>query len=182
MHPVRTLAALAALCTLGACGTIHRPFAVDGKDAKSLALDARQRAIVSLERPDVAGTGRVRVVCAEPSPDALVSIAASGGLGVDVAGKGRVDGRGAISENALLTGRRTQTIQLLRDGLYRACEAFANGAISSDEYARILSRIDDLAVTLVAIDGLTAGPERRTDAKNTADVGADGAKCVLPGV
>jgi hypothetical protein len=171
---LRISTAVLAVGALGACGTIHKPFAVDGKDGRSLALDARQRAIVSVERRDDGGKGTARVICAEPSPDALVSIAASGGLDADIAGRGKAGARAALTESAMAMGRRTQTIQLLRDGLYRACEAYANGAISRDEYARILSRIDDLAVTLVAIDGLTAGPETRSDAKNEATAAADG--------
>jgi hypothetical protein len=175
MSSIRTLAMAVVALALGACSTIHKPFAVDGKDAKSLALDAKQRAIVSVERRDDGGAGTTRVFCAEPAPDALVSIAASGGFDLDVAGKGKAGTRGALTESAMLMARRTQTIQLLRDGLYRACEAYANGAISRDEYARILSRIDDLAVTLVAIDGLTSGPETRSDAKHEAAAAADGA-------
>lgn len=174
MSSIRIVAVVLAVLALGACSTIHKPFVIDGKDAKSLALDAKQRAIVSVERRDDGGSSATRVFCAEPAPDALVSLAASGGLDLDVAGKGKVGSRGSLTESALLMARRTQTIQLLRDGLYRACEAYANGAISRDEYARILSRIDDLAVTLVAIDGLTAGPETRNDAKNEASAAADG--------
>jgi hypothetical protein len=46
-------------------------------------------------------------------------------------------------------GERLATIQLLRDGLYRACEGFANGAISDTTYAVILSRYDDTMITML---------------------------------
>jgi len=47
---------------------------------------------------------------------------------------------------------------VLRDGLYRACEAFLNGAIDETEYKLIVMGFDNFAITMVAIDGLTADP------------------------
>jgi hypothetical protein len=44
---------------------------------------------------------------------------------------------------------RLATIQLLRDGLYRACEAYANGALSDIAYAVMLSGYGDVMVTLL---------------------------------
>ncbi|HZS11821.1 MAG TPA: hypothetical protein VFA38_06200, partial [Nitrospirales bacterium] len=40
-------------------------------------------------------------------------------------------------------------------GLYRACEAYMNGAINQEEYAYIVSGYDDFVVTVVGLDGLT---------------------------
>lgn len=47
-------------------------------------------------------------------------------------------------------------IQLLRDGLYRACEAYTNGIIDGREYKRIIARYDETMITMLAIDGLTS--------------------------
>jgi hypothetical protein len=101
--------------------------------------------------------GTRRVVCAEPSPDTAVGLAASSSLAANV--KGQVDAKlaSSIAEAVQSIGRRTQTIQLLRDGLYRACEAYLNGAITHDEYRLLLSRISAFSVTVMAIDGLTGG-------------------------
>jgi hypothetical protein len=52
------------------------------------------------------------------------------------------------AEAAAQLGERLATIQLLRDGLYRACEAYANGAISEAAYAVMLSRYDDTMITM----------------------------------
>ena len=46
-----------------------------------------------------------------------------------------------------LAGRSTALLGL-RDGLYRACEAYANGALGADAYALILSRYGQLMTTL----------------------------------
>lgn len=90
-------------------------------------------------------------VCAEPSPDVAKALAdaltASANITAD--GLKALGSSGAsvtvnpsISavENSSLSelGRRLATTQLLRDGVYRLCEAYSNGAISSTEYALVL--------------------------------------------
>lgn len=103
--------------------------------------------------------GRVkpkRIVCAEPSPDVVKAVQASfavgGSLGIDVpaqmAGQVAVSIARVRAEAAAQLGERLATIQLLRDGLYRACEAYANGAISETAYAVMLSRYDDTMITM----------------------------------
>ena len=60
-------------------------------------------------------------------------------------------------------GRSTALLGL-RDGLYRACEAYANGAIGADAYALVLSRYGQLMTTfflgqdVTGAAGTNAGP------------------------
>ena len=79
-----------------------------------------------------------RVVCAEPSPDVALAIAQSFGFGISIfaggSGQGAGSGSGATAEGIAQLGERTQSIQLLRDQMYRACEAYANGAITGTTY------------------------------------------------
>jgi hypothetical protein len=49
---------------------------------------------------------------------------------------------------------RTAGVVALRDGLYKACEAYANGVIGKDAYALVLSQYGNL---LVALAGGTSG-------------------------
>ena len=144
-------------CTLfsGCTSTIHKPLTIDSTPANSISLDGKQRMVIVTDRGG--SKNNARVVCAEPSPDALVGIAASASAGLSVSGKASAELATSLAEAVQTVGRRTQTIQLLRDGLYRACEAYLNGAITAQEYKLIISRVDDMAVTLVAIDGLTGG-------------------------
>jgi hypothetical protein len=94
---------------------------------------------------------KIPIVCTEPSPDeakafsSAVQANASGGNGTVT---GSVGG-GASSAEAIaeLAGRSTALLGL-RDGLYKACEAYANGAIGSDSYALVLSRYGQLMTTL----------------------------------
>lgn len=138
-----------------------------------IAVDAKQRFVWTPSVP--VSSGRVgesslsapivtnrRIVCAEPSPDAVTAIASSidaslrgagtfsGGATAEAAGKiGNT-----LSETVENIGERTQVIQLLRDSLYRACEAYSNGAIDEFGYSLILGQIDLFMLQLVAADSL----------------------------
>ena len=136
---------------LAACSTIHKPFEIDGNPAKSLSVDARQRVILVT---DHGGKNHSEhVVCAEPSPDVFVAAAASGSLSVDV-GQNKGETQGQYSEAAASLARGI-TIQLLRDGLYRACEAYMNGALDWEEYRDLLTFYDMTMITTLAIEGVT---------------------------
>jgi hypothetical protein len=121
-------------------------------DETSYSLDAKQRVVLSFERAN--GLGRTtRYVCAEPSPDALSALAASGALEAQVAGQGGGAASASLNEAVASIGLRTQTIQLLRDGLYRACEAYLNGAIDEFGYALLLNKYDETMISLLALEG-----------------------------
>ena len=59
----------------------------------------------------------------------------------------------------------------MRDGLYRACEAYANGAITPTTYAVIVSRVDKLLVTLIATEIAGGAFGRQFSAASTAASG-----------
>lgn len=130
---------------------------------KSIIVDAKQRAIIAhfyKEYDDDEGTV---AVCAEPSPDAVaaLSTAFAGSLGGGLLGTTDKDVAisTSFSETVKKLGKRNATIQLLRDALYRQCEAYANGAIQRSEYASASRRYIDAMVVLLAIEQLTNGPE-----------------------
>ncbi len=151
--------AVGGLAMGGCSGTIFKPF---DADKGSVSLDARQRTIISVERGTPPETHRV--VCAEPSPDALATIAASGGLSGGVSGIPQLPGSAEVAtsftsaEQAALIGARNSTIQLLRDGLYRACEAYMNGALGDFGYGLVLVNYGRVMVSLLTADGLAHPP------------------------
>ena len=137
----------AGCCLLAGCSTtLERPQAVSIGRTPGLALPADVRLVT--ERPLTPQL----IVCAEPSPDTskalstLAKLEASGktpaGVEVGVGG-----GRSTAEALTALAGR-TAAVVALRDGLFRACEARANGLISRASYALILSQYGDLLVTL----------------------------------
>ncbi len=137
-----------------------------GKD-ESLVTSADVRTITRTDISKSSEFGRVMpssVVCAEPSPDVAKAVSESFQLDSKVAAEVAGKGGGSLAlamarERAEAIAQMTErlaTIQLLRDGMYRACEAYANGALSKTEYAVILSRYDDTMVTLL-LGELAAG-------------------------
>jgi hypothetical protein len=162
-----------ALC-LGGCSltsTIHKRFSIDEAPPNSLSLDAKQRLFLVTDKGGQYGANR-RVVCAEPSPDAIMAIAASGELEAAMADKGSAKIAASLAEAIGELGDRTPTIQLLRDALYRACEAYLNGIFGKNDYRQILHAYNEFVVTLLAIEGFTQRPrsaptiiQSRTDAK-----------------
>jgi len=136
-----------------------------GKAPAGVFIDAEQRAVLSNRRTDK----DMRVVCAEPAPDALSAIAAQAGVSVsDISNA--VSAEGGVSEAAANIGLRTQTIQTLRDGFYRVCEAYMNG-LSEEQYSIMLRRFQTNMIALLAIEQLT-GAVKGGDAVVSASAGS----------
>jgi len=149
---LRVIGIFIVVAQLAACSTtIHEPFEIDGTPPKSLSVDARQRVILVTAK---GGPGRDQhVVCAEPSPDVFIAAAASASASADVVKKS-AEGAFQNAESAASLSRG-HTIQLLRDGLYRACEAYMNGAIEKSDYHSLLIFYDVTMITTLAIEGVT---------------------------
>ena len=151
----RSCAVLVTMVMLGGCGAggakTFKKFNIDKGD--SIAIDATTRVILVTQKGGE--THDQFVVCGEPSPDAIVaSFGAKATVEATVpqGPSGKVGGE--ISQTAMSIAVRTATIQLLRDGLYRSCEAVINGMIGKTEYRKILKGIDDVMVVLQGIDSL----------------------------
>lgn len=95
------------------------------------------------------------VLCAEPSPDAISSFAAA--LSVNAQQGQQLSGEAALAiQNAVAyTGLRTQSIQLLRDALYRVCEGYFSKAINSANFVDLHERYQDNMIAILAIEQLT---------------------------
>ncbi|HHE0459551.1 TPA: hypothetical protein ACN331_002388 [Vibrio parahaemolyticus] len=143
---------------LTACGnlsSIHRTLDVD--DGTGALIDIKQRAIIVSKHESVTGTDSNQTiksqtfVCAEPSPDAMSAYASETSLSVP----DKIKLANAFQEGTTFTGLRTQSIQLLRDGMYRLCEARMSGALDNGEYNLLLRRYQKNMVALIAIEQLT---------------------------
>lgn len=129
-------------------------FSIDGTEATSITLNATERLVLAANH---AGTDHQSfVVCAEPSPDALKGVDFLIALNGDgPGGNSNLGIASSYNETLAQLGKRTSTIQLLRDALYRACEAHLNGMLSKEQYRELLYGYDDLVLTLLAIEGIT---------------------------
>ncbi len=139
-------------------GTIFKQLNIN--DGTGVSLDARQRTI--LVKTNAGPQQNRDVVCAEPSPDAMVARAAAIAAQAGGGSSGGAAAQGGFSsssaESAASIGLRTQTITILRDMLYRACEGFMNGVISEFEYNAIVVNMDKTIVNALATDGLAGTP------------------------
>lgn len=172
-RPVRTSVSLAALLLGGCAQFTTSTKSIDLRDS-SVAIDVKQRVVFSQNRSDFGTDGKQRtntVVCAEPSPDALTVLGASGGLSINT-GTGKVgNASAAFAESGASIGLRTQSIQLLRDAMYRLCEGYAAGAVSDSDFAAMQRRYQSTMMGLIAIEQLT-GPIVAAQAMLTASSGA----------
>jgi hypothetical protein len=151
---------LALLPALSGCpSTPTRFLQLDQNTGAPVATDAKVRTILTLNRNNTELASRdQKVICAEPSPDVAqaVSEALTASLQVDLQNaKGSSGSLGGnlnrtSSESVAELGERLATIQLLRDKMYRACEAYGNGAIGSTAYALILARHDKTMMSLLS--------------------------------
>ncbi|MEM7408881.1 MAG: hypothetical protein AAF430_01435 [Myxococcota bacterium] len=144
-------------CSWANFHSVHRDFELGGpegrKVARADALDAKQRVVLS-KRYKTSKGERV-MTCAEPSPDALQALSAALAAAVQVAEKGSGEISANTAEGALNIGLRTQSIQLLRDAMYRICEGYFSSAIGGPDYQLLHLRYRDSMVALLAIEQLT---------------------------
>jgi len=117
--------------------------------AKVIVVDAKQRAIVG------AVVDKNLRVCAEPSPDALSALAASAGLSLSKADVVQLASNLSVAEGAASIGLRTQSIQLMRDAMFRLCEAYVSNAIDDLAFQTLQRRFQSSMVAILAIEQLT---------------------------
>lgn len=160
-------------CNLANKHTIERstelPSKHSGPVGKAVHLDIQQRLLI------VNSLGKY---CAEPSPDALASFVGAIGIGAgyNTASTPTNETLGALqalSQSAAASvGLRTQSITLMRDALFRMCEAYMNNALSQIQVATLLHRSQDLTAVVLAVEQLTGAVVARQISltNNAADV------------
>ncbi|MFD2234202.1 OmpA family protein [Phaeospirillum tilakii] len=164
--------ALLALLLLSGCvmfeDNVSQGYATnkDFDGSKISFTTADVRTVISRNRfgDDPQNNQNKKIICSEPSPDIAMAIAMVSKLSADrsqevsttvkeFSGSAK-ETMGVTAEHNLtqtltqLVGRSV-AVQALRDGTFRACEAYANGAIDKDEYALILSQYGDVLSTLI---------------------------------
>lgn len=91
--------------------------------------------------------------CAEPSPDAIVSLtsALAASLGADVEGKAELEAAWArgLALNTRAITHRTQGLAFYRDMAFQACQLWMNDAIDEGEYAQYLQDAATLSAPLI---------------------------------
>jgi hypothetical protein len=166
-RPGLAILALASAAVLAGCAnqnTIFRKTDFQDRGVHVLTMDAKQRSVIVSEpvapESDARDNPYFRRFCAEPPPDALsaLSTSASGELGLSGLNSGNASAdlkaALAISENASAI-QRTQTVNLLRESMYRTCERYLSGAIDRSEFIVQSARDQRAMVAILAIEQLT---------------------------
>ena len=125
-----------------------------GTGGKAIHLDAKQRVVLT-KAVKLRSGGELLIACAEPSPDALSALSASAAGAFRTPTTGTASFAAALSEAAGSIGLRTQSIQLMRDALYRVCEAYYGRALNQAMLMQLHERYQDILVAILAIEQLT---------------------------
>ena len=147
-HLVMSLVVALTPTLLAGCAnfkTIDRRTLLSHGDAVAIHLDAQQRLVLATANG----------YCAEPSPDAFSAYVASLGLGASSSDQDATSLALGLQSSSGSIGLRTQSITLMRDALYRMCEAANNGHLNNLEVAAFLRRSQDLTAVVLAIEQLT---------------------------
>jgi hypothetical protein len=150
----------------------QRGFAVTGAFGFPAAFTSADVRVITERRNPVTGQ---QVVCSEPSPDVAKALSAAFAASAQ-GGNGTITGNGAVNAStseaaAELAGRSTALLGL-RDGLFQACQAYANGAIGADTYALIISRYGQLMTTLFLAQDIAGTASATAKALSQAPQGA----------
>ena len=187
------LSLFAATLLLAACGanrnSIFRYQKIDPTQSGIITVDAKQRAILVGGKQTTAADGtNIRQFCSEPSPDVFSVVAQALSAG-GTFGKSADPKSIELALNAAFSSAeqgstipRTQTVNMLRELMFRTCERYLNGGIGELELPIQAARDQRLMVSILAIESLTGAVTPKPvviGANANASGGASGAEAAV---
>lgn len=135
---------------------------VTGQYAQLVKGDASQRTILLVPRDGTTGRPRFSA-CSEPPPDIAQNLIQSMTASLDAVAKSgdKLDGNAAVKMASDLKTtveqlfQRSQGIQLLRDTMFRLCEALQNGVIEKDDYRALIQSLITTANFIIPFEQCT---------------------------
>ena len=123
-------------------------------NSRVITVDAKQRHLIMTKVADEDGKEQIRA-CAEPAPETFAAYSSSfaGLLGL-APDKREAQGSLALGET-VASLERTQTVNLLREMLYRTCERWLSGALDQAQFVTLGARDHRSMVAVLAIEQLT---------------------------
>ncbi len=147
---------------LVACSsTIHKVNTLPSDKAVTISVDARQRFLLISEATKRSSGASYKKYCAEPSPDVFSVIGQAASANGSFGKSGSPASVNAAVQAAFSSSEvgstipRTQTINMLREMMYRTCERYLSGALSETEFPIQAARDQRIMVSLLAIEQLT---------------------------
>lgn len=156
-HTMTTKTSIVLACTLAVAGCktegrIFETFEIGGEEGVSISRDASQSAIINHDPDWATRQGSVfpwRIVCTEPSPDVATVLARSVAFDGKFGEKMAASFASLLKEGLVPLAERTVAVQVLRERMFRACEAYSNGAITGTTYTLLMNRFDRAMVTVL---------------------------------
>ncbi len=147
----------------------YRP--IGGAVDKAVLLPGGDYSLTTLRERPVEGVVP-RVLCQAPSPDWATALAMQQQLSASGnffhGSTGQFAASNSSTETIAAMAGRTSGVVALRDGLYSACQAYANGVIGKDAYALILSQYGYLLVALAGNNSSGSGSSAGGSSEKTA--------------
>ncbi len=171
--------------SLAGCGIftspMERPIIEDHAKSKEITtfatIPSRRMVIINPEHIKNGKEANDVFICAEPSPDVSDNLASS--LAATLTGKGFLGGNAsseasvniskALATTAQFLFKRTQGIQLYRDGMYNLCQARMNGVIDDQQYFDEAGNLLDAVIPLVEKEIPLLYPVQKSDSEKPAD-------------
>lgn len=159
-----------ALISLQGCANLNSVYRHNhlSKPGQTEFVDAKQRAIVAApvevwkEVVDPNADKRIinhhktmYRICSEPAPDVFSAYAFSGSAKAEKSATGVGGQLGMSSAETAATIQRTQTINLMRESMFRTCERYMNGALDPQQMNIQTARDQRMMVATLAIEQLT---------------------------
>jgi len=156
MYRFKSVLYIVAVGFLAGCASFTSPARKHELDASKpywIDYDAYRRGALFI--PISTAQGKVFRTCAEPPPDVAMQLidkfTAKGGNG-EISAEASAE----ISQNALQLAQRTQTIQFLRESLFRLCEISLNTQLASDEISKLYNMVLEAAKSMAEAEKFTA--------------------------
>ena len=155
LRTITVLTASSALCGCAAMDSLHWSYPGPG-NSRVITVDAKQRhlilnKVVTKEGGNV--TNEQIRACAEPAPDTMAAYSSSlaGFLGL----ASRETQFSSAAGETVASLERTQTVNLLREMLYRTCERWLSGALDQKQFLALSARDHRSLVAVLAVEQLT---------------------------
>jgi hypothetical protein len=165
MNGLRSICIFFVLVLMAGCASFTDPARKHELDASKpywMDYDAYRRGALFV--PLSTARGKTIRTCSEPPPDVAMQLAdkftAKGGSG-EISAEASAE----ISQNALQLAQRTQTIQFLRESLFRLCELSINSQLAPDSISILYGKVLDAAKSMAEAEKSTA-EKAATDAQN----------------
>ncbi len=159
---------------LGACGSLNNIYWKNGLPGggEVITVDAKQRHTFLFPDPEREGQWRI---CAEAAPDVFAAVATSAAGDVSINGGGPSGGQSnsqgsgsvSISESAATIGK-TQTVNAIRESMYRTCERWLSGALSKQQFIVQAARDQNMMLRILAVEQLTGAARTQSTAISAA--------------